>query len=262
MDIREDSDQIVYGKTLNSELGKQINGRISPDIYAHREDSTKDLFEADFICNISDTGMLLKAYPEIPRDMIPKQSLFIFFMCKRQSLDPQRMVDYLNQKCGDVLPFKLDVDRLIYLGSHSAMGEKQKYDLFVVPNGVYDNKRKAAATRWQVQNAFDKIKDSYADEALRVKYGDKEALQKFLKSNPSTLGKLQDGHNYLLLIALKDQLRPSKRVKVANTIASQVDVFEGRELEEGDIETLGTIRVKFRATGSILDLDTYAIKAD
>lgn len=95
-----------------------------------------------------------------------------------------------------------------------------------------------------------------------VKYGDKETLTKYLKQNQTALNKLQDKGNYLLLIALKDTLRPQKRVKVANAIGSQVNIFGEHDVEEKDIERIGTIRGKYRATGSVFELDAYAIKAD
>lgn len=260
-DVKETESSRV-GISRPDELGKNINGIISKDLFDNRTGSAEDLYQADFKCNISDTGTLVRKFPAIPKDMIPQDCSFIYFMCKAGELDPKRMVDYVNQKCAEVLPERINIDDVIFLGRHDVGQGDQLQDLFVIVNGDYGTARKGQETRQEVADAFAKIKDGYSDEALMVKYGDKEFLTRYLKQNQTALNKLQDKGNYLLMVALKDQLRPAKRVKVANAIGSQVNIFGEHDVEDKDIERIGTLRGKYKATGSVFELDAFVIKAD
>ena len=76
------------------------------------------------------------------------------------------------------------------------------------------------------------------------------------------MNKLDDTGHYLLLIALKDTLKPLKRVKITTAICSSVEKFEDLEIKDSDIEKIGTIRGKFKATGSIFELDAFTLKVD
>jgi hypothetical protein len=262
MNINEEFQGGRLGISRPDELGKNINGIISQDIFEHRDDETKDLFDADFKCNISDTTTLVRKFPKIPKDMIPKESSFIYFMCNSLVLDPQRMVDYVNSKCAEVLPFKLNIDNVIYLGRHDVDSSAKQQDLFVISNGSYGGKDEDGEIRAAIKEAYSKIKSSYTDEALTVKYGDKKYLTKFLQQNQTALNKLNDTGHYLLLITLKDTLKPLKRVKVATAICSSIEKFEDLEIKDSDIEKIGTIRGKFKATGSVFELDAFTLKVD
>jgi len=182
------------GISRPDELGKNINGIISQDIFENRDGDAKDLFEADFKCNISDTESLMRRFPGIKRGTLPYGTSFIYFMCAHGKLDPKRMVSYVNEICSDVLPFVIKLDDVEYLGSYDVkQGPENRQDLFVIATGSFGDSTKLARKRKEIADAFEKIRDGYSDEALMVKYGDKEYLRKYLKQNINALNKLEDG---------------------------------------------------------------------
>ena len=244
--------------TITDELGKKINDIIQPDMLNNKDGSTKDLWDADFKCNISTTNTLVSVLPDIPKNIIPKNSSFIIFMCDHLALDPNRMVSYINSKCADVLPFKLDVDDVIYLGSYDRnRSYKNRQDLFVISKEKFNSLK---SERYFVNLAIKKLQIKFPDEFLRGTYGTKETLlnSSFFKKQNEILNTLNDTDKYLILLAIKNTLSPIKQLKIVDDINDSASLTD-KDFSFDDIIKLGVIKAKNK-TGSIINFDVFGVK--
>lgn len=246
------------GISRPDELGKRINGILAQetaDFYEGDNDENADIFAGDFRCNISDTGTLSKIFYGIGKKL-PKDSSFIYFTCSPGRLTKERMVEYLNKTCSEVLPEKIDIDKVIDIGTVDQGGKE--IDLYVYVNGTYSN-----PIDKKILENLKKLNNKYRNSGIMVKHGNKDYLSKYFVRNSSGLEKLDKNNIYLVIFYLKNTLGRASRLEVFNGLDgegnSSLGLFE-KPCEEKDIINLGTMQGKYKATGTVFELEVFGVK--
>lgn len=134
--------------TKTDELGAAINKVMSPDLLNNRDGATKDLWDADFSCNITTPTNLIGRLDIKPSDFTNKKidldGMYIFFMCLTGKLTPKRMFEYLSKTCGSALPSWISVGNVEFFGTFATSrgydgDDIKKYDLYLIRIGISDN---------------------------------------------------------------------------------------------------------------------------
>lgn len=265
------------GISRPSELGKKINSILSKDLYENKYGSAKEFYAANFSCNITDAIKLKEIFHgKMKTDLEPGIS-YIYFMCAINTLEPQQMVDYINDICGSVLPFKINVDDVKYVGTHRFSPSNRELDstmkiardlnktreIYVVASGRYDPKYVIEKKRKEIAHTLSVIKDDYPESSLMVKYGDINYLTLFLKQIPQSVKdkEMDYDHNYLLMLAKKGSLNHSQQIKIATALLDSAELLsDDDEIEEDDIKNIGIIRGKEKSSGRVFEIDTFLVK--
>lgn len=245
-----------YGLTRYSELTKNINGIVSPDLYKRRHGETKDLYMADFRVNTTDTGSLFHSFGEQVKG-IPEGMIFIYFMCLKDSVTLKRMCDYVNSTCSDVLPKKFEPSQFIKISPVRANGGREM-DLYLTPDGVYQK------TEEYLRENFLATNEEYRPSGLMYKHGDHKYLSRLFSRHPKILKNLDSGSRYLILFYIKDTLTPSSVVNVFNKLNNSKKnamIFK-KSVTSGDVVNLGNLRLKNKRTGDMMNLDVCAVKTE
>jgi hypothetical protein len=125
----------AFGITIPNKWGETINGLIVKDINDNKEDSSHDIYVNDFSCNITSIKRLKGAFNSLANKpltgKIPSETTpILFMMCKSGGLTLERMVNYLNNICGE-FNLNLSVDRFTLCGEVERL-HTTKYDLYIL----------------------------------------------------------------------------------------------------------------------------------
>lgn len=232
------------GFTLPTEIGKEINDITSPDITNNRKDSTADLFNADFKCNISDLDTL-KTLFKLKIKNVNRFVPVLYFTCKKRTLSLKRMVDYINSTCKSILPFKLKESDFEYFGVVGV----QHIDLFIsfLPDDFFEVKKKER----EINKFFiDSLKEKYKKCGLLIKFGTKESIQKFLKRIPNINSVIKDEKIYIFIFSIENMLSKNEQLNILNKIDFEVDVFGNRNISKDDLIDVGQFKIETKTNSN------------
>lgn len=215
--------------TKSDEIGAAINSRLGPDLIDKREGETKDLWEANFHCNIT-TPVNLVARFNITPGILDPNDMFLYFMCLSGKLKPERMVEYINDLCGDILPFKINVDEIVYIGkfksSKGYLGTKEDtYDIYLMRTGI--NQHINSYYRYILKKfLIDDLKKKYKSNMLNVYYGNTKELSPVLSkiNRPTGSTPIKHDSKYFMVVDTLGNLSDDVLTDIYNKIESNLEV--------------------------------------
>jgi hypothetical protein len=250
-----------FGYTIPHDLGKDINGIISPHIFNNRNGETEDIFKGDFTCNVSDIRELKKLYPSlnISNELYHKifKNFLLCFMCKPKTLTLQRMVEYINSTCSDVLPYELSEKDFIFLGTANVI-RKGRREVYIIPMETFSGDRYNINVK-KVERVVKPIQEKNKKLSLRVAYGKKEDLNSYFRKNPDLANELKTNGPFLLIIGASGKLTSDNMIKLVKFINGKVKILNTAQPTNDSIIKLGTLNIKQKTTGQNILLDFFAI---
>lgn len=229
--------------TKSDEIGAAINSRLGLALLNNRGEKTKDLWEANFHCNVTTPVNLVARFNITPGILDPKDE-FLYFMCLSGKLEPERMVEYINDLCDDILPFKINVDDVIYLGkfksSKGYRGSKDdKYDIYLIKTGI--NQYINSYYRYILKKfLIDDLKEQYKSNMFNVYYGNTRELSPVLSkikrfnNSPS----IKHDSKYFMIVDTLGNLSDDVLMDIYNKIESNLEVQLGDIFQVGELNTI------------------------
>lgn len=256
----EKRDEIVseerIGISRDNELTRQINGIVSPDLFARKDGETKDLYKADFRVNTSDSGTLFHVFGK-KVEGIPNEKIFIYFMCLKGKVTLKRMCDYVNSMCSDILPQKFEPSLFMKISPVQQRGGREM-DLYLYQVGTYSRTERYIRENFLVTNG------RFRQAGLMYKHGDYEYLSKIFAKYPKILENLDRGSKYLVLLYIKDTLTKPSVVRIFNGLNNSQNnaMLFKKDITEDDVIDLGTLKLRHKQSGLMVNLVACAVKTE
>lgn len=256
------------GRAIGSNLGKTINRRFSPAVFADER-----MRKADLACYVGDLGTILQVNVSL-RDKISEldNGKYVFFRCVRDSLTKEDICDFFNRVCTDV-PFRIEPDEMMEIGHARYAGYKSEYQhtFYGFSISKYESGGHFNVTDRRVDwDSLDDIPDA-AEKLLKKSYSAKladasaEAMSKqrvleYAHGNEAVSAKLDDGKMYLVVFALSGKFDYSAVVFYANKLNRQLKSGlrnAGDDFQTSEVIPVGIVRRE--GSGDMRLYDIFAL---